>query len=376
MIGTASRWLPASCSAHRYYRYSQHLTCPYRKSLSLHHPSLVLPTAWFGSKAQKQKKKKVVEKQRGVGPSQAIQLIRSFANANFDETVEAAVELALDPRKPNQSLRKIISTPYSTGKKAKILLLTDAPTSQYSVEMEGKSEDISQAVDVIGGEEIVSRIEKDEMKIDFTHCLCTQDIFPLLRKRVARKLGPKQLMPTEKLGTVFTDLSDKNLYKKLESIRNGSVELRTDRAGAVRFGFGKLSLSNDDLIENFKALMIAIRENKPEGSKGKYLLDCHLSSTMGPGVKVNLKSCDANSNLFMVKADQSEVESQRESMQRQRDKRMKRRKTTLAAQTETAETETAETKATQTMATASSNETEQTEEPQSEKEQLTTTTPQ
>ena len=218
-----------------------------------------------------------------------IKEIKTNAKANFDETVEIAIGLGLDPRKPNQNLRGSVTMPKGTGKSERIAVFAQGE----------KIEEAKNAgAQLVGGENLVDDILKGN--IDFTKCIATPDMMPIVG-RVARILGPRGLMPNPKSGTITMDVAG-----AIGAASQGQVEYRVDKFGFLQAGFGKVSFDDEDLIENLRALMLAIVNNKPEGAKGKYLRQATLSTTMGKGVHLDVKFLDASSPFFLREEDDEE----------------------------------------------------------------------
>lgn len=220
----------------------------------------------------------------------AIQEVKSNAKANFDETIEIVLGLGLDPRKPNQNLRGTVTMPNGTGKSERIAVFAQGD----------KLEEAKDAgADLFGGENLVEQILAGN--IEFTKCIATPDMMPVVG-RVARILGPRGLMPNPKTGTITMDV-----VGAIEAASQGQVEYRVDKFGYLQAGFGKVSFADEDLVENLRALLLAITDNKPEGAKGKYLRQGTMSSTMGKGVKLDVNVLDATSPLFLREGDSEEV---------------------------------------------------------------------
>ena len=215
-----------------------------------------------------------------------IRQVKSNAKAKFDETVEIAIGLGLDPRKPNQNLRGSVTMPKGTGKSERIAVFAQGD----------KIEEAKQAgAALVGGQNLVDEILGG--KIDFTKCIATPDMMPIVG-RVARVLGPRGLMPNPKSGTITMDVAG-----AIGAASQGQVEYRVDKFGYLQAGFGKVSFKDEDLVENLRALMLAIVNNKPEGAKGNYLRQATLSTTMGKGVQLDVKFLDASTPFFLREKD-------------------------------------------------------------------------
>ena len=198
------------------------------------------------------------------------------------------MKLGLDPRKPNQAINGLVPLPHGSGKKVKVAVFATGSSAAEAREA---------GADVVGGEELVQQLLAKEVPVDFSRSIATPEMLPVL-KQAARLLGPKGLMPNKKNGTVTEDVGD-----AVNAAKKGAVPVKTDRFGIVRAGIGRMSFDDAMLEENLRAFLIAMRDQKPSGAKGKYMLSCYVSSTMGKGVKLHVKSCDPSSNYFMIDAD-------------------------------------------------------------------------
>jgi large subunit ribosomal protein L1 len=201
----------------------------------------------------------------------AVQLIKSNAKAKFDETVEIALNLGVDPRHADQMVRGTVNLPHGTGK-----------TLRVAVFAKGDKADEARAAgaDVVGAEDLAERVQAGQ--IDFDRCIATPDMMPLVG-RLGRILGPRGLMPNPKLGTVTP-----NVKEAVQAAKGGQVQFKVEKAGIVHAGVGKASFDPDKLVANVKAFVDAINKAKPSGAKGTYLKRANLSSTMGAGVKVDI----------------------------------------------------------------------------------------
>jgi large subunit ribosomal protein L1 len=200
----------------------------------------------------------------------------------FDESVELSLGLGLDPRKPNQSLRVMTQLPHGAGKQARIAVFARGDEAERA---------LSAGAAIVGAEDLAEDIQSGN--IDFTRCIATPDMMPVVG-RVARILGPRGLMPNPKLGTVTLDV-EAAVAKALK----GEVELRTDKFGFVNCSIGKRSFTQNMLLDNLKAVMVTVSNEKPTGASGKYLKQAVLSSTMGHGVRVDTKCLDPSSTTFL-----------------------------------------------------------------------------
>jgi len=212
-----------------------------------------------------------VERDKFYGVDEAIVLVKSLATSKFDETVEVAMNLGVDPRHADQMVRGVVSLPKGTGKDVRVAVFA-----------KGAKADEAKAAgaDVVGAEDLMETIQGGQ--IDFDRVIATPDMMGVVG-RLGKVLGPKGLMPNPKLGTVTMDVA-----KAVNDAKSGQVEFRVEKAGIVHAGIGKASFSETDLQENFRAFVDAIVKAKPSGAKGKFVKKLSVSSTMGPGVKVDL----------------------------------------------------------------------------------------
>lgn len=198
---------------------------------------------------------------------EAIAIVKKAATAKFDETVEISVMLGIDPTKQDQAVRNVVNLPNGTGKTYRVAVFAK----------DQKAEEAKKAgADIVGAEELVEMIQKGDMPFD--RCIATPDMMPLVG-RVGKLLGPKGLMPNPKLGTVTADVTT-----AINNVKGGQVEYRSEKGGIIHAGVGKISFSDDALVENINALIDAVNKSKPAGAKGHYLKKMTLSSTMGVGI--------------------------------------------------------------------------------------------
>ena len=203
--------------------------------------------------------------------NEAIGLVKDRSKTKFDETVEVAINLGVDPRHADQMVRGVCILPNGTGKTVRVAVFARGD----------KAEEAKAAgADIVGAEELVQEVQGG--KIDFDRCIATPDMMPLVG-RLGKVLGPRGLMPNPKVGTVTPDVKS-----AVNDAKGGAVQFRVEKAGIVHAGVGKLSFSEEAITQNVKALLDAVQKAKPTGAKGTYLKRIAVSSTMGPGVKVDL----------------------------------------------------------------------------------------
>ena len=211
-----------------------------------------------------------IDRDRLYGLDEAIRMVKERSSGKFDETVEVAVNLGLDPRHADQNLRGTVQLPNGTGRSVRVAVFA----------REGKADEAREAgADIVGAEDLAEKIQGGEM--DFDRCIATPDMMSVVG-RLGRVLGPRGLMPNPKLGTVTMDIGEAVLAAK-----GGQVEFRVEKAGIVHAGVGKASFEDGQLKENVVALLDALIRNKPAGAKGTYVERVAVSSTMGPGVKID-----------------------------------------------------------------------------------------
>jgi len=211
---------------------------------------------------------------------EAVKMVKERAKAKFDETVEIAMNLGVDPRHADQMVRGVVSLPNGTGR-----------TLRVAVFARGAKADEARAAgaDVVGAEDLVERINSGN--IDFDRCIATPDLMPLVG-RLGKVLGPRGMMPNPKVGTVTMDVTG-----AIKASKGGAVEFRVEKAGIVHAGVGKASFSADKLVENIRAFADAVQKAKPQGAKGQFINRIAISSTMGPGVKIEPASVMVSSTV-------------------------------------------------------------------------------
>ncbi len=214
-----------------------------------------------------------VDRNKEYAVSEALDLIKSNSTAKFDETVEVAINLGVDPRHADQMVRGACVLPNGTGKTVRVAVFA----------RDAKADEAKAAgADIVGAEELVKEVQGG--KIDFDTVIATPDMMPLVG-RLGKVLGPRGMMPNPKVGTVTPDVT-----KAVKDAKGGSVQFRVEKAGIIHAGVGKASFEASKLEENVKAFVDAVIKAKPSGAKGTYVKRVALSSTMGPGVKVELGS--------------------------------------------------------------------------------------
>ncbi len=213
----------------------------------------------------------IVNREKLYGVTEAIALIKENATSKFDETIEVALNLGVDPRHADQMVRGVVSLPKGTGKTVRVAVFAK----------DAKAEEARAAgADIVGADDLIDQITNGN--IDFDRCIATPDMMGLVG-RVAKILGPKGMIPNPKLGTVTP-----NVGQAVKDAKGGQVEYRVEKAGIIHSGIGKASFSAEDLRENFDALVNAIVRAKPSGAKGKYLRKAAISSSMGPGIRLDV----------------------------------------------------------------------------------------
>lgn len=209
--------------------------------------------------------------------AEASKLVKELATSKFDETVDISMNLGVDPRHADQVVRGMTSLPHGTGKSVRVAVFA----------RDDKAEEAKKAgADIVGAEDLMETIQGGEMNFD--RCIATPDMMPIVG-RLGKVLGPKGLMPNPKLGTVTADVAS-----AVESAKAGSIEFRAEKAGIVHAGVGKTSFTEKQIEENIAAFIDAIKKAKPSGAKGTYIKQIVLSSTMGPGIKLDVAAMEAN----------------------------------------------------------------------------------
>lgn len=227
-------------------------------------------------KIAKRAKTFVFDADKAYGLSEAVAVVKSNATAKFDETVEVSVNLGVDPRHADQQVRGVVNLPSGTGRDVRVAVFAkDAKAAEA----------LAAGADVVGAEDLVDRIQGGFM--DFDRVIATPDMMALVG-RLGKVLGPRGLMPNPKVGTVTP-----NVAQAVKDAKGGAVEFRVEKAGIIHVGVGKVSFTDDALMVNIKALVEALNRSKPTGAKGLYIKKISLSSTMGPGLRVDTASISA-----------------------------------------------------------------------------------
>jgi large subunit ribosomal protein L1 len=218
---------------------------------------------------------KKVDKAKFYTLEEAIDILKASPSTKFDQTIEVAFKLGIDSRKSDQNVRGTVSLPNGTGKKLKVLVLAKGDKVK---------EALAAGADFAGSDDLVEKINSGWT--DFDAVIATPDMMREVGK-LGKVLGPRGLMPTPKAGTVTADIA-----KAVQEIKAGKIEFKTDRYGIVNCGVGKLSFASKGLVENIRSLVVAIQRAKPASAKGNYFEALHISSTMGPGMKVDSREID------------------------------------------------------------------------------------
>jgi large subunit ribosomal protein L1 len=213
---------------------------------------------------------------KAYGLPEAISLVKTNAKAKFDETVEISVNLGVDPRHADQQVRGVVNLPSGTGRDVKVAVFARGPKADEAT---------AAGAETVGAEDLVEKIQGGFM--DFDRVIATPDLMALVG-RLGKVLGPRGLMPNPKVGTVTM-----NVGQAVKDAKGGAVEFRVEKAGIVHAGIGKVSFTEEALLANAKAMVEALNRNKPSGAKGTYIKKVSLSSTMGPGVKVDIGALSA-----------------------------------------------------------------------------------
>ncbi|GIV90682.1 MAG: 50S ribosomal protein L1 [Chloroflexus sp.] len=215
-----------------------------------------------------------VDRSRFYTPAEAIALVKETSYTKFDATVEAHLRLGIDPRHADQNIRTTVALPHGTGKTVRVLVFAQGEALQAALDA---------GADYAGGDDLIARIDRENF-FDFDVAIATPDMMGKVG-RIGRKLGPRGLMPNPKSGTV---VQPADLARTIREVKGGRVEIRNDKTGILHVAIGKVSFTSQQLSENLAALMEAVKAARPSGAKGTYIRSVTLTSTMGPGVPVDL----------------------------------------------------------------------------------------
>ena len=222
------------------------------------------------------KAREAVAGKHNISIDEAVSLVKANATAKFDETFEIAMTLGVDPRHADQMVRGVVALPNGTGKSVRVAVFARGDKAEEAT---------AAGADIVGAEELMETIQSG--KIEFDRCIATPDMMPIVG-RLGKILGPRNLMPNPRVGTVTMDVK-----AAVEAAKGGEVQFKAEKAGVVHCGIGKASFNEAQLLENVKAFIQAVNRAKPSGAKGTYLKKIALTSTMGPGVTVDIASAVA-----------------------------------------------------------------------------------
>jgi large subunit ribosomal protein L1 len=208
---------------------------------------------------------------------EAVSLVKTNATAKFDESIEIAMNLGVDPRHADQMVRGTVNLPNGTGKSVRVAVFARGPKADEAKEA---------GADIVGAEDLMETVQGGT--IEFDRCIATPDMMPIVG-RLGKVLGPRNLMPNPKVGTVTMDVKE-----AVEAAKGGQVQFKAEKAGVVHAGVGKASFDEGKLVENVRAFVDAVNKAKPAGAKGTYMEKVSISSTMGPGVSVDVSSATGN----------------------------------------------------------------------------------
>ncbi len=218
-----------------------------------------------------------VDRKKAYSVADAVALVKKNATAKFDETIEVAMNLGIDPRHADQMVRGVVPLPNGTGRSVRVAVFAK----------DAKAEEAKKAgADVVGAEDLMEQIQRGE--INFDKVIATPDMMPLVG-RLGKILGPRGMMPNPKVGTVTP-----NVAKAIEDSKGGAVEFRAEKAGVIHAGVGKASFDEKALLENVQAFLNAVIKAKPSGAKGTFVKKIAISSTMGPGVVIDVASASSS----------------------------------------------------------------------------------
>lgn len=221
--------------------------------------------------------KAAVEGKENITVEEAVALLKGNSNTKFDETIEIAMKLGVDPRHADQMVRGTVNLPNGTGKSVRVAVFARGPKAEEAT---------AAGADIVGAEDLMETVQGGT--IDFDRCIATPDMMPIVG-RLGKVLGPRNLMPNPKIGTVTMDVKE-----AVEAAKGGQVQFKAEKAGVVHAGVGKASFSEEKLVENIRAFVDAVAKAKPTGAKGSYMQKINLSSTMGPGVSLSVENATGN----------------------------------------------------------------------------------
>src|SRR5918997_3614907 len=231
----------------------------------------------MAKQSKRQKAQTVIDRDRFYPVDEAVRIVKANATAKFDETIEVAMNLGVDPRHADQMVRGVVTLPAGTGRSVRVAVFARG----------GKADEAKAAgADVVGAEDLVEQVQRGELNFD--RVIATPDMMPLVG-RLGKILGPRGMMPNPKVGTVTNDVT-----QAVRDAKGGAVEFRVEKAGIVHGGVGKASFTEEALLENIRALTDAVSRAKPSGAKGTYLKRIAVASTQGPGVRVDPASLAAS----------------------------------------------------------------------------------
>jgi len=214
-----------------------------------------------------------IDRDSSYGLDDAVKMLKDYAKAKFDETIELSMNLGVDPRHADQMVRGVVSLPKGTGKSVRVAVFAKGDKADEAT---------AAGADLVGSDDLAAKVESGE--IDFDRVIATPDMMPVVG-RLGKVLGPKGMMPNPKLGTVTPDVA-----KAVQDAKGGQVEYRVEKAGLIHVGVGKASFAEADIAENICSLVDAVNKAKPSGVKGTYIKKISVSSTMGPGIKLDIGS--------------------------------------------------------------------------------------
>lgn len=224
------------------------------------------------------KSREGIDRNKAYGLAEAVKLLKERATAKFDETIEVAMNLGVDPRHADQMVRGVVNLPNGTGRSVRVAVFARGDKAE---------EARAAGADIVGAEDLVEIVQKGE--INFDRCIATPDMMPLVG-RLGKVLGPRGMMPNPKVGTVTPDVAG-----AVKASKGGAVEFRVEKAGIVHAGVGKASFAAQAIEENVRAFADAVTKAKPAGAKGNYVKKVSITSTMGPGLKLDIASLGAAS---------------------------------------------------------------------------------